>query len=228
MKNIKEFEVNKKEVLRYLGYKGQEIDKELDCVIEECRKEVKELIIPRYVYKFYNIDRKNNEISMNSDSLLLKGEDIKKHLENSKECILIAVTIGSDVEKKIKLYERINLTKALIMDACATTIVEELCDCIEAEIRENLIKENKSLTFRFSPGYGDLDIGIQKNFIQIIEANKKIGVTVSSNNILFPRRSVTAIMGIVDGNKIVKKRRCIDCSNYNSCNFRKEGVNCGD
>ena len=225
---VKEFKINKEEILRYLGYRGQEINEEINNIIEECRNEVKKLVNPRYIYEFYNVFRKDNEINIKNSNLVLKGEDIKKHLVFSDTCVLMAATIGSDVERKINLYERINLTKALVMDACATTAIEELCDYVENEIRDIVRRKCKNLNFRFSPGYGDLDIEIQKEFIKVIEANKKIGLTASSNNILFPRKSVTAIIGIINEDKFVKKRGCLECSNYNNCNFRKEGLNCGN
>ncbi len=50
---VKEFEINKEEVLRYLGYRGQEINEEINeeinNIIEECRNEVKKLVNPRYI-----------------------------------------------------------------------------------------------------------------------------------------------------------------------------------
>ena len=60
-----------------------------------------------------------------------------------------------------------------------------------------------------------------------LDAQKRIGLTVSENNLLFPRKSVTAIIGIVNS-KIEKKRKsCNECSNYKNCNFRREGESCG-
>ena len=40
----------------------------------------------------------------------------------------MAATIGNDIERKTRLYEKTNLTKALIFDACATTAIESVCD----------------------------------------------------------------------------------------------------
>ena len=53
--DVFELEINKEEVLRYLGYKGQEIDENLSNTIEECREEIKKIIIPRVIYSYKNI-----------------------------------------------------------------------------------------------------------------------------------------------------------------------------
>ncbi len=45
----------------------------------------------------------------------------------------MAATLGSEVDRKILYYEKINMTKAIILDACATTAIEEYCDFIENE-----------------------------------------------------------------------------------------------
>ena len=83
------------------------------------------------------------------------------------------------------------------------------------------------ITFRYSPGYGDLPLDIQRSFLSVLDTQKKIGLTASENNLLFPRKSVTAIIGIIDKNIKIKKRSCIECSNYENCSFRRKGENCG-
>ncbi len=140
----------------------------------------------------------------------------------------MAVTLGNDVEKRTRLYEKTNLTKALIFDACATTAVEEICDAVEEEIKEKALAEGMDITYRYSPGYGDLSLDIQSSFLRALDAQKRIGLTVSENNLLFPRKSVTAIIGIVESRNRKNKRSCKECSNYENCSFRREGESCGD
>ena len=225
--DVFELEINKEEVLRYLGYKGQEIDENLSNTIEECREEIKKVIMPRVIYSYKNIKLSDEGVEVITTNLILKGKDIKEHLKNSKECVLMAVTLGNEVERKTRLYEKTNLTKALILDACATTAVEEVCDIVENSVKEKAILSGMNITFRYSPGYGDLPLDVQNSFLRALDAQKKIGLTVSENNLLFPRKSVTAIIGIVDSEIKNKRKSCNECSNYENCNFRREGESCG-
>lgn len=220
---------NKHEVLRYLGYRNQLIDKLTNDLIEESMNEMRDLIRPRYIYKFFNIKRREEEIYLSNSNFNLVGESIKKHLSKSEECILIAVTLGNGVDTKIRYYEKISMAKALILDACATVAIEEVCDKVCEELKEKMQSENKTLTLRYSPGYGDLPIDIQKSFLTILDTGNTIGLTASSHNILIPRKSVTSIVGVVEKDeKNMGKHHCLECNKYENCIFRKEDDKCGN
>lgn len=225
--NILDLKIDKQEVLRYLGHKGQKIDDKINEMIDSSREEVKKIISPRAVFEYKNIYQTEKGIEVEGTNLILTGNDIIKHLSFSKECVLMAVTLGNDIERKTRLYEKIDLTKALIIDACATTAVEEVCDIIEDKIRKEAQSKGMKITFRYSPGYGDLSLDIQNNFLRVLDAQRKIGLMVSENNLLFPRKSVTAIIGIVTPETKIKKRDCKGCNNYENCSFRREGETCG-
>ncbi len=225
--DVFELEINKEEVLRYLGYKGQDMNENMTAMIENCRVEIKTIIIPRVVYIYKDIKLSDDGVEVITTNLILKGKDIKEHLKNSKECVLMAVTLGNEIERKTRLYEKSDLTKALILDACATTAVEEVCDIVENRIKEKANLSGMDITFRYSPGYGDLPLDVQNNFLRALDAQKKIGLTVSENSLLFPRKSVTAIIGIVNSGIKNKIKSCEECSNYENCSFRREGENCG-
>ena len=228
MKYLKNINIPKSEVLRYLGHKkNQKIDNKINNLIDETIEEAKKLINPKYVLSYFNTFIKEDGVTFENTNLLLKGKDIRNHLKDSKRTVLMAVTLGSIIEKRIMLYERTNLTKALILDSCATAAVEEVCDIIEDDVKNKALKENLSITFRYSPGYGDLPLDIQRDFLNTLNANKIIGLTVSENNLLMPRKSVTAIIGLIPKEKAISKRTCEVCKNYENCSYRKEGATCG-
>ncbi len=71
-----------------------------------------------------------------------------------------------------------------------------------------------------------MDISIQRNLLKSLDAERTMGLTVSSHNILIPRKSVTAIIGIIPKEIIVKKKSCNQCNKFSSCKFRKTGEIC--
>lgn len=217
---------NKGEVLRYLGYKGQNIDNITNLLIEESMEEMRKLIYERYDYKIFNIFKDETDLWLRDSNFKLVGHDIKKHLSKSEECILLGVTLGHDVDRRIRYYEKISMDKALILDACATTAIEEVCDEICEEIESELEKSNKKLTKRFSPGYGDFPLDIQGKFLSVIGASKSIGLTSTYSSILIPRKSVTAIMGIIDINDKKEEKNCLECNKYSTCMFREGDGEC--
>ncbi|AQM59281.1 methionine synthase [Clostridium baratii] len=222
-----EINIDEKEVLRYLGYKGQKIEEELLLKIRDTIEEGKKLFAPKIIYKEYPINILENGVEVIGTTLVLEGNDIKKLLIDSSRCILMAATIGNYIEKKIRLYERIDLTRGMILDSVSTTAVEDLCDKVCDLIEKDIIEDFEELTFRYSPGYGDLSLNIQKNFIEVLDATRKIGVNVSEHMLLFPRKSVTAIVGIRKKLGKKTKKSCINCKNYENCLYRKEENSCG-
>ncbi|MDU6294709.1 vitamin B12 dependent-methionine synthase activation domain-containing protein [Clostridium celatum] len=219
--------VNRDEVLRYLGFRGQIIDEKLEELIDECRETVVVKSDPKYVYGYFNIENNDEGILIKDTTLVLKGEDIKNHLKHCDKCALMVVTLGLNIEREIILNEKVSLTKSIVLDSCATTYIEEVCDNIQNDIEQFAKKNNLNITSRYSPGYGDLSLDSQEKILSVTDASKRIGVTTTEHNILFPRKSVTAIIGLSKGKIQKTKRDCTKCNKYNDCVFRKGGSNCG-
>ena len=140
----------------------------------------------------------------------------------------MAFTLGHKVDQLIRYYEKINMTKAIILDACSSTAIEEVADNLCDDLEKKYLIESKKLTSRFSPGYGDLDISIQREFLNILNAGKIIGLTSTLSNILIPRKSVTAIAGIINKNIEKTRRDCKNCIKFNNCIFAKGDDHCGN
>ena len=95
----------------------------------------------------------------------------------------------------------------------------------EVELPEKY--SGKYMTFRFSPGYGDYPIEMQKEYLRILDAPRKIGLTTGDSCLLVPSKSVTAVLGISDNPIERRKRGCAICSMKGKCRFRRNGEHCG-
>jgi len=217
--------IDKKEVLRYLGYKNQKIDKNMTDLIEECCEEIIDICKENSVYEIFDIENKDDQIFLLGSTLVLKDNDIKKLLVNSKKCVVMAATLGAGVDSKIAYYSKFNITKGLIMDACATTAIEYLCDELQNEIMKNALEDNLFITNRYSPGYGDFSIDNGENILNVLDAYKKIGLSITANSIMIPRKSVTALIGLSEIQNKKSIEGCKSCKNVN-CEFRKDGGYC--
>lgn len=234
VKNLKntEISIEKAEVLRYLRYKGQEIDSSFSEKIDLAIEQTKSIITPRAVYGIYPLKFFEDRIEVEGTSLVFNSKDISRLLRDCDECILFAATIGTKVEMETRKAEYVDLAKSLIMDSAATTFVERTCDYVQEIIEKDVEKSGKCITMRYSPGYGDLPIECGKEILNILQSQKKIGLTTSGSGLMIPRKSVSAIIGIydsskddnVDKDKKVKKgkKSCLDCPNYNNCIYRRE------
>lgn len=226
---ISNVSINKSEVLRYLGYKGQNINNDLDLKINKCIEETKKEVNAKYIYEIYDIDKDldSNTVEFKNTNLKLRSNDIIKLLKDCNKCVLMCATIGFNIEKNIRKYSYKNLTKGIIIDSCATTAIEEICDLIEENILKRVAKNGKSLTMRYSPGYGDLDMRANKDILTVLDAQRKIGVTVTDTGIMIPRKSVVALIGITNQKIKRAKRTCENCSNRFNCEYKRKADGCG-
>ena len=232
--NIKNLiEIDESEVLRYLQYKNQEIDNSLSDKIKKCINITKEIINPRFIFRKYKIKKlkfsnEKNEVYFEGANLTLKSNDIYNLLLDCDECILMSATLGLEIEREIRKLTYTDLAKGIIIDACATTAIEEVCDIVQDNISKKLLKEDKYITYRYSPGYGDLSIEKNLDINNLLNSQKEIGLTVTNSGIMIPRKSVVALIGVSRRKISNTKKSCENCSNRHNCNYKKEGNSCGN
>ena len=217
-----DFTISKDEVLRYLGYKNTVVDNETQKMLELCIDEIRKIAEMKYTFDIFYIEGKSNRITLKDSIIELTGKDISEHLKSSKKCAVMAATLGIEVDRRIKYYSLTDLTKGVIFDACATTLIEALCDYVEDEIKAIAAIEDYNITSRYSPGYGDLNLNIQGKVLNTLNTQKHMGLTVTDSSILLPRKSVTAFIGFTE-EKTYSTKKCRDCNLYSSCNYSKGG-----
>ena len=112
------------------------------------------------------------------------------------------------------------MAKAVIYDACATDLVEKVCDYAQSEISHELSSQNFLTADRFSPGYGDLPLTLQKDICNILDTGRSIGVYLTNELLLLPAKSVTAFIG--SGTSVYKNglHNCSKCNMKNNCKYR--------
>ena len=212
--------LNMNEILKYLGFRGQELTEEIAAQIRRCTDEVLAAATPRLTYRHVPLE----------DGAVLgvtfAGNDIPRMLEPCEEVVLFGATLGPGVERLMMRYEVVNAADSVIMDACASTAIENICNNFESDMRHAVEAEGRYLTDRFSPGYGDLPITEQPKFFALLDMTRRIGVSLTPTTIMVPRKSVTAIMGIARTPQPHRPPDCEHCLMFRTCPFRKAGRRC--
>ena len=206
--------INRAEVLRYLGNSRAEMTESMELLLNKCESEIIRTATPKYLYKIISLD----------ESGLLVGESITKHMQNCENAVVICATLGAGIDKLIRAAQVTDMAKTVVLDAMASAAIEQICNKLDKIIAAQ--NEGKFLTWRFSPGYGDYPIELQKDFLTILDAPRKIGLCTNDNSILTPTKSVTAIMGLSDMPLEQKRRGCASCNMAKVCKFRKNGERC--
>lgn len=191
-KNLKPAEPSVKEILRYAGVKHP--DNEILPLIESCINEIKEKLSFRVCYRVLSVNI--NEDVCDFGDFKVNSKDLAKNLKDSEQVLIFASTIGIEIDRVIAKYSRISPSKALIFDALGAERIEALCD----SFCEEFSKENCVLLKpRFSAGYGDLPLTVQREIFSQLAPERKIGLTLNESLLMSPSKSVTAFAGIEAG-----------------------------
>ena len=216
--------IDRAETLRYMGFHGSIPDKRFLERIDVMEKELIRTAVPRFVWKSEPLVSDGDVLS--AGGVILAGNDIKAHLEECTHAVFMAATLSIQTDMLISRAQAVSMTDALILDALGSAGIEQICGKAELLINEKY--PEKYMTWRYSPGYGDFPIESQSELAACLDAQRKIGLTVTESTLMIPKKSVTAIIGIADKPLPKKRSGCISCNMRDKCNFRKNGVRCTD
>jgi hypothetical protein len=213
--------INENEVLLYLGYKGGEIAPTIHEDIARCQEILMKTARPRIVWRQFDL---REDGSLVGTDFRPQGKDIQNLLTDCHQAILMAATLGSEIEALVRRMQLTNMGDAVILDCCGSSAIENVCD----NLCEDLQKEvDGFLTDRFSPGYGDFPFEQQPEFCRTLDVSRRIGVNLSPSGLMIPQKSVTALIGVADRPQTKRFRGCAYCGRFETCTFRKENKTCG-
>lgn len=211
---------DRKETLRYLGYRGQEMEEQTIRMIEEAAKELERASMPKSIYREYGCEVTEGRVRLGE--LTIESQNLATNLKGCERAVLLAATIGRAADFMIKKYSVANMAKAAIVQAAGAACIESYVDEIEDAIREDAKKRGLYLRPRFSPGYGDFALEYQKDIFHMLECQKRIGVTLTEGNLMMPSKSVTAIIGLTTKEReSCQMAKCSLCENID-CEFRMQ------
>lgn len=124
----------------------------------------------------------------------LESKDLSKNLAGCTQVYTLAVTLGLQIDRTIARLAVSSPGRAFAVDALASAYAESAADTVSRMFQEKL-PEGTALSPRFSPGYGDLPLALQSTVLDTLQANKHIGITLGTNLLMTPRKSITAFQG---------------------------------
>lgn len=208
-----------REAARYLGYRGTEPDETIEALIEACIAEVEAAAVPRSIHERFPLNFSGDD-SFQVASLHLHSHSLQRNLAGCGEVYLFAATLGIAVDTLIRRAALMDSAKGAVMQAAAAAVIEAFCDEENDKLRKLTEAEGLYLRPRFSPGYGDLSLDCQRDFLNLLKAQKNIGLTVTDSGLMVPVKSVTAIIGISPIPTSCHRQGCEECSKTD-CAFRR-------
>lgn len=201
-KKYNDLPICKKEILRYAGCKAE--TSEITELLSSCIDEVSDKLLYKICYCELDVRVENDVCDFGV--FCAQSHDLAKSLAEQKKVILFAATLGVEIDRLIKKYSKISPSKALMFQAIGTERIEALCDAF---------CDDTGLGRRFSPGYGDLSLDVQKKIFDLLNCTRNIGVSLNDSLLMSPSKSVTAFA--FSGKPI--KNKCKFCNKTN-CSLR--------
>lgn len=189
----------KEEIYRRLGYRkgttrlrpheAEETDRAIDDALS--------LVRLAGVAARLAIDReKDPEIKL-ANGETLASRSLVGLLSRSDEVMLMGATAGAAIMEEIKKDAgQGRMTRAVVLDAAASEVVDLALDWMMAYLDGELRRENRRLTKRrFSAGYGDFPLQNQEWIYRTLGLDR-LGVRLTEAYLLVPEKSVTALAGV--------------------------------
>ncbi len=169
------------------------------------------------------------KVALEGCDLILEGNSIAEHLRGACKVALMACTLGAVSEREMRKHEAISVADGVMFGACCSALVEAAANITEDLVVRFAQDMGMSTNWRFSPGYGDLPLNVQPVFLKALDASRRLGISVTSTNMLVPVKSVTAVLGLfektADGGE-ARVDACAICRLRDGCELRKRGVTC--
>ncbi len=226
--SIMDYVIDKSEVLRYLGINTAPPPQDILRLIDECGAELLCSARPKYVYKICALNYLGGIPTIDCGEIVLVGKTAIGRLAGCTHIAILSATLGIEADTLIRRGQMTDMSRALIYDACATDLIEKVCDRAASEIADIVKNDGLTVTERFSPGYGDLPLDLQKSVCAVLDTARKIGVSPTPELLLVPSKSVTAFIGIghqtalKDNMYTACKEGCDLCSMKNDCRFSRK------
>jgi len=121
----------------------------------------------------------------------LIGESIKRHLSGCGSVLICAATLGEQFDRLLRQTQLESMAGAVVLDSLGGKYIGEFCNQKDAEVIENAEHRH-----RYSPGYGDFPLSVNRDIISVLNASKRIGLHITDSLFLTPQKSITGIVGI--------------------------------
>ncbi len=218
MRTGERFPWDEGEILRYLGYGRQKPEENVAELIRQCERELEDMAAPKACWREFPMAIREHVVDMTC--LQTTSKSLERNLKDCERILLFGATLGSRVDVLLQRYGRLQMSKAVVLEAASVTMLESWCDWKNELLRREFQEKGWYMRPRFSPGYGDFPLECQRGVDRALELGKRIGVTLTDSLLMVPSKSVTAVMGLSRKPRACTVHGCEACGKKD-CQYRR-------
>jgi hypothetical protein len=179
------------EALRYCGVKDGSDNAAR--IIEESFALMRDKLGYRVAYKEICVSVDGDTVDLGFARV--ESQALSRYFAGCDRALLFAASVGREVDRLLRRYSIDKPTRVPFIDAVGSERVESLCDTFCRDMQEK--REGERLLNRFSPGYADCPLSMQKDIVSELDLGRTLGITLNDAYLMTPVKSITAIAGIL-------------------------------
>ena len=211
-----------REAIRYLGYGKHAVDDKIMTLIESAFEELDKTVKYRIIYRIFELEVSDSE-RVKIGKMDIKSKNLAKNMRGCNQAVMLGATLGIEVDFLMKRYSLTEMSRAVVLQACAAAMLEDYLDRWQFTLSEEMKDHGYYLRPRFSPGYGDFSIDYQEEILKMTDTARRIGLSMTDGNMLTPSKSVTAVIGISREKTACHMAGCEVCEKRD-CMYRRSSV----
>lgn len=192
-------------LLDSMGYNGAVPETPILDIIEKLRDEALEIFKGRYSFRQFEGEITGECLKTTGEEASFDiGKIIASCLQKGKSFFFFVATAGIEIQHWIDSFKGTGeMLELYIADNIGSTLVEEVADYMQKEIKARMLEQNLNISNRYSPGYCGWNIEEQQILFSLMQGNT-CDVSLTPSSLMYPIKSVSGVIGVGEGIKYME------------------------
>lgn len=194
---------------------GKEMVKDLVLQIEE--NNILKPLASFETYRITGID--DNKICIEGGEIIT-GSLTSSLFKSARELVFLVFTLGKELDELMEFYSRNKeITKSVVLDEIGSYWLHYLSIKVYEMIKKVIETKGFFISNPLAPGFTGFPVEEQGKIFQLAKG-KDIGMRLTTGFMLYPRNSLSMVMGVSDNPFAGTERSfCYYCHHYENCRY---------
>ena len=183
------------EVRRYMRMGTAAPDAEFERRLDAIERQVLAAVRPASYWQLVPVAGLT-ERTYSVGGLRLESNGLRRVIAGCRHAFLFCATLGPGVDALLRRFGQTSAADLLMVQGVSAALIESYCDECEERMAAEPAVRGETLRMRYSPGYGDLPLTVQRDLLAHLDSVRRIGVTLTESMLMIPSKSVSAIIGV--------------------------------
>ncbi len=186
-------------VWKRLGVPAPPADTAMRAAFEEAYERARAVLEPKHAVAFRRIVAVGERRVELASGVVFESATLAKLAAGATRLAAMAVTVGPALDALADEYNANGeVFKMTVADAVGSAAAEGLMRALHRDVRARAEAEGNVVTRRISPGFGDFALAAQPDLLDVVRG-RRLGITLTANYMMVPRKSVTAVAAVKAG-----------------------------